>query len=712
MHKIKYVNIERIQGTDGVRGKSAFSWQAGIMGLSPIEVFLEKGIITEEFVELYAFCWARLAGAEIRGGPAREFIVGRDPRDKGGLFLKAACDGIRKAGFKAVDIGILPTPAVAVYISKRGSIGGFSITASHNPGDENGVKIFAGSPAIKLLPKEEMDLTKELLAANRKGVKKALILGDYEDANEDARKTFIDFHLDHLNLRAQEGAPPLRGGVFVLDGANGSLSGCLREVFGALGAEYVHLVNCDLGGEVNRGGAAADAFAGVSSIGPEDVFSKGARFGDCAMARLLFQEGRKLKEKLLGDRLTLSGAGFDADGDRCIRVDYDPLSDRLRVLSGDEMASQVALLACERSGGKMGRAPMIASIESDMGATEAAHEMGLRTIFTPVGDKWLLMEGWVSFLKRVLELCSKSGDDKWRYAAHELADQIEWLRSQWPASAFSLSDIYKKVVELVGGAEGIDRIACRALCEGSQPFVAASEPSGHIILFSTVKTAGGLKAPVIVGSGLGAALASFVSTKHLKIAADPSLYYRNLTSPFVKGVKISYYIHYVEKRALMRDAAQWTGLKKAIHSAWDDLFAGSAAPREIIWPQEKDMLYLELGRAQRGPKAVIFARRSGTEDVARLTLKGPRGLEKELVALGLLTYKYMALNMKRLKSSGARAQLELIRMAEGPIEKPAEASAHEMQAAVKACLKEGLIEKKGDELSPTELGRWFLRSVR
>ena len=122
--------INRIQGTDGIRGPVCLSENS--LSLGPIEALLNEGILTEELFELYtySFCKELLdLGFATNNDIA---VIGWDPRDSSGRFNQAAVNGIRKAGMTAAVVDILPTPAISLYQLKIGAACGFVLTASHN----------------------------------------------------------------------------------------------------------------------------------------------------------------------------------------------------------------------------------------------------------------------------------------------------------------------------------------------------------------------------------------------------------------------------------------------------------------------------------------------------------------------------------------------------------------------------------------------------
>ncbi|MFI5403540.1 MAG: hypothetical protein ACHQ1G_11435, partial [Planctomycetota bacterium] len=352
-----------LQGTDGVRRPVALSTDPRVRGLMPQQAFLEKGLLTDEFFELYAYAY--VSSLKKPG----EVVIGWDPRDPPGHFTGAAVRGIRKAGATAVVLGIFPTPGVALHHIYRGSACALMITASHNFRDQNGIKIFHGPHALKLFPEEDRDLTARVLALDyARQVKPLAERGARIDARDEAREVFLRFHLDPRNSWLKPGETfgdfPL-----LIDAANGAMSGLAAEVFRRLHPDVKELNSDTASGEVNRKSGVAD-LEGVLEIAPGDL-----RFAEHAAVRTLFERGGK-------------AAIFDADGDRFYRLDADRESGKILVLSGDETAFHQARVLSPRPPSPL----YVNTVESDLNAARAAQEIGYEPVLVGVGDKWVLRQ--------------------------------------------------------------------------------------------------------------------------------------------------------------------------------------------------------------------------------------------------------------------------------------------------------------------------------
>ncbi len=358
------MSVDRLQGTDGIRRPVALSSDPRVQGLTPQDAFLRKGLLTQQFVELYVYAY--VAGQK----SAREVVVGWDPRDPAGDFTRAAVLGVRKTGATAVVVGICPTPAVALYHVWRGTDAAFIVTASHNFRDQHGIKIFRGATPLKLFPEEDRALTARVLGLDyAKDVAPLEATGGEVEARDEAIRVFSDFHLDARNSWLAEGETT---GDFPLlvDPANGALSGVAADVLRALHGGSVDEINADTeSGDVNRNSGVAD-LEGVAEIERGDL-----RFVEHRTVAALFERGG-------------SAAVFDGDGDRFYLLTHDAESDRVLVLSGDETAVHQARHRAPPKSDTL----YVNTVESDLNAARAAHALGYAPVLTGVGDKWVLKQ--------------------------------------------------------------------------------------------------------------------------------------------------------------------------------------------------------------------------------------------------------------------------------------------------------------------------------
>jgi phosphoglucosamine mutase len=285
-------------GTDGVRG-----------------VFGED--LTPDLVE-------RLGTAATLWARAGRVLVGRDTRASGPELEEALARGIASAGGTALLAGVLPTPAVALLAEDLGVV----VSASHNPPEYNGVKIFdaAGS---KLSDTDE-DAIEALLDATGFGG------GSIESLEGGAER-----YLAYIVERFGSDLTGLRIGV---DCANGAFSSLAPRVFEQLGAEVTAIGTEPDGTNINVGCGATDLSA--------------------------------LQQTVTSQALDL-GVAFDGDGDRMLAVD-----ERGEALDGDQILAVLALA--------LSVDVVAVTVMSNLGFHRLMAEQRIRVVTTPVGDRYVL----------------------------------------------------------------------------------------------------------------------------------------------------------------------------------------------------------------------------------------------------------------------------------------------------------------------------------
>jgi len=319
----------RLFGTDGVRGT------AGKAPLDPPTV-------------------RRLGAALVRALPhgtaAPQFLVGRDTRESGSWIEAELAHGACGEGASVTSAGVVPTPAVA-FLTRTGTYDvGVVISASHNPYEDNGIKVFSGK-GEKFT--EEVEREVEAIMADRSWSAHA------GEAGAVPRADLVDAYLDHLRVVFPE-ASKIEPFPIVLDCANGATTTVGPELFNSLGFETIVIGNRPDGRNINLN---------CGSTHPELLAQTVVARG-CAM-----------------------GVAFDGDGDRAIFVDH-----RGQVVDGDAV-----LLMCghqlQREGRLRGGA-IVATVMSNIGLELALKPLGIDLVRTSVGDKYVMEE----MLKRNLSL--------------------------------------------------------------------------------------------------------------------------------------------------------------------------------------------------------------------------------------------------------------------------------------------------------------------
>jgi len=310
--------MARLFGTDGIRGVAN-------VDLKPTTAYALGRAVAH-----------RLVG---RGG---SIVVGQDTRRSGDMFVSAIAAGATSLGADVHVVGVVPTPALA-YLAGQGEFtAGIMVSASHNPADDNGLKVL-DSHGLKLDDAVEDELEQLIWRSEELGGPGNDEIGRMIDAH--AR--LDEYRRHRLGLAS---SVPASGVRLVLDGANGS--GCLvgPEILAATGAT-VTTIHCDPDGvNINvRAGATAPASLA------EAVVATGADVG----------------------------FALDGDADRLIAVDAAG-----RVVDGDQVLGILALDRLER--GQLPGGALVVSVLSNGGLQAAVEAAGGQIVRTPVGDKYIL----------------------------------------------------------------------------------------------------------------------------------------------------------------------------------------------------------------------------------------------------------------------------------------------------------------------------------
>jgi len=307
----------KLFGTDGIRGK-AYEYP-----------------VTAAMAE-------KLGGAVVRtlsdDGKAT-VLIGRDTRESGKMLEDALTRGLVQAGARVVKLGVVPSPAVAVLVREMNATAAVMLTASHNPFEDNGMKIFAGD-GFKLPDEMETAVENILLGESACG---ALGTGTIEDFPQG-----IESYVE--KAKSSIGAMKLDGMKIVLDAGNGSGHEVGPRIFRELGAEVITMAVDPDGRNINAGCGALHAEAA---------------------GRLVKETGADL------------GISLDGDADRVIFTCADG-----HVVSGDRTLA-ICALSLKRNG-KLRGDTMVATVMSNLGLDEAMRKEGIKVVRAGVGDRLVL----------------------------------------------------------------------------------------------------------------------------------------------------------------------------------------------------------------------------------------------------------------------------------------------------------------------------------
>jgi phosphoglucosamine mutase len=281
-----------------------------------------------------------------RKGHTPRIIIGKDTRVSGYMLENALVSGICSMGVHALLVGPLPTPGIAFATASMRADAGIVISASHNPFQDNGIKIFSRE-GFKLPDEKELEIEDLVLSNNMD----SLHLSPNELGKayriDDARGRYIVF---------LKGTFPkdctLEGTKIVLDCAHGATYRVAPDTFFELGAEVATLFNEPNGENIND---------------------------NCGS-----QHPETLAEEVI-KRKADAGFAFDGDGDRCIAVD-----EKGSVLTGDQI---MAICANEmKKEGRLTNNLIVSTVMSNIGLGLALKRLGIENLIAKVGDRHVLEE--------------------------------------------------------------------------------------------------------------------------------------------------------------------------------------------------------------------------------------------------------------------------------------------------------------------------------
>jgi len=301
-----------------------------------------RGVAGEKLTAAFALQVGQAAAAILKRETARPcVIIGKDTRGSGDMLEAAVAAGLCAGGADVKLLGVAPTPAVAYLTAAGGADAGIMLTASHNPAEDNGIKIFS-SQGMKLPDNTEhaiealLDGSEPLPAENRGGIGRVIHEG-----------ALVGRYIDFIAGTAEG---DLSGLKVAVDCANGAAVRTARELFAGLGADC-GLYFCDPdGGNINAG-------CGSTCL---EALSGRVRDGgyDC-------------------------GVAFDGDADRCLVVD-----EQGQAVDGDKIMALCAVEAKRR--GQLAQDTLVATVMSNMGFHQFCRDNGIRVETTAVGDRYVL----------------------------------------------------------------------------------------------------------------------------------------------------------------------------------------------------------------------------------------------------------------------------------------------------------------------------------
>ena len=270
-------------------------------------------------------------------------IIGRDTRISCDMIEQALTAGLTSTGVNVMTVGTIPTPAIAYLTKTIETDSGIMISASHNPYQDNGIKIF-GPDGFKLTDNQELEI--EHLIDNTDEIKNASFekIGKLYSGNELTQK-----YVQHIK---QSISGDLSGIKIALDCANGATTGVAPFIFGDLEAD-IETIGCKPNGiniNDNVGSTKINTIANFVKENNVDV-----------------------------------GFAFDGDGDRVLAVDS-----KGNIVDGDKIMFILAKHLKEQ--GELKDNMVVSTVMSNIGFYKAIEENGLQSVKTAVGDRYVVEE--------------------------------------------------------------------------------------------------------------------------------------------------------------------------------------------------------------------------------------------------------------------------------------------------------------------------------
>ncbi len=313
----------RLFGTDGIRG------QANSYPITP-EVALQVGKAIAHVFQ------SRTPGK-------RRALIGKDTRLSGYMLESALTSGLVSMGMDVFLVGPIPTPGVAHLTRSMNATVGIMLTASHNPFDDNGIKIF-DSGGWKLSDEIEAEIERHVLSGNLASDHiRSEALGKAQRI-DDARGRYIEYAKSTIQTRSLEGLKA------VIDCANGAAYLIGPWIFGELGVEVLK--------------------TGVEPDGFNINHDCGALYPG-NIGRLVAEHGADV------------GIAFDGDADRVVFCDS-----RGHVVDGDRVVAMCAIDFNRR--GLLTRDGVVVTLMSNLGLHEAMRGHGIEVVTTGVGDRHVI----------------------------------------------------------------------------------------------------------------------------------------------------------------------------------------------------------------------------------------------------------------------------------------------------------------------------------
>lgn len=297
-----------------------------------------RGIVGEDLTHDLAMKIGEAAAYVLGGKKDLVVLIGRDTRISGQMLSAALSAGFMSQGAKVIDLGVVPTPAVSYLVKKYNASMGAMISASHNPSEYNGIKLFDGE-GFKLPDAVENEIEKYLLG---KAVPTTNVVGTYEVCDN-----AVDDYVEHIVETAGNINKNLK---IVVDCAYGSASATAPLLFNQLGLDATFM-NFDYDGYNINDNAGSTHLEG------------------------LIKAVKKEKAHV--------GIAYDGDADRCLMIDENG-----EEVDGDQIMA-ISALALKKSG-KLTNNTLVGTVMSNLGLVKFCEANDIDFVATKVGDRYVL----------------------------------------------------------------------------------------------------------------------------------------------------------------------------------------------------------------------------------------------------------------------------------------------------------------------------------
>ena len=317
-----------------------------------------RGVVGENLTADMAFRVGQAIASvlEEEKGSRPTVVIGKDTRISSDMLESALMAGICSVGGDVKPLGTIPTPAVAYLSQQERADAGIVISASHNPYEHNGIKVFSGQ-GYKLSDAVERRIEEKILSDAPMKVRTRGEIGRRHHGMRQLKRDYIDFVASTVES-------DLAGLKILVDCANGAASATAPELFGRFKAHTDFINYTPDGVNINSrcGSTHLEDLAAAVVRGGYDV-----------------------------------GVAFDGDADRCLLVD-----EKGGTIDGDKVMAVCALDMKRR--GKLNGNTIVATVMSNLGLHEFCRNQGIGLICTDVGDR--------NVLEKMLEMDYRIGGEQ------------------------------------------------------------------------------------------------------------------------------------------------------------------------------------------------------------------------------------------------------------------------------------------------------------